>query len=432
MRQKMMIALILMMSFVLALLLFIAMRMVRDTPNKEELLRLRNREQELQTHLAQLNTQIMELQQIQVQKAKLETDLENERKSFTEKLELLQNAETRMKTEFENLANRIFEDKGKSLTDYNREHIVNLLQPFKEQLQSFRARVDELHESDTARSAKLIEQVKQLHQLSNKVSDEANHLANAIKGEAKTQGDWGELIVERILEASGLERGREFETQVGKRTADGTLQKPDFIVHLPGEKAVIVDSKVSLTAYERFANTEHQSDKEDALAEHLQSVRNHIKELETKDYSQLLGNKTLDFVIMCIPIEPAYQVAFLNDKKLIYDLAKGNVVISGPTTLMITLKLIAQIWRRENENKNSEDIANRAGRIYDQVALIVEAMQDAQKKLTGVSESFDLAMKRLTAGKGNLIGRVEMIRKLGAKVKKQLPHEMLSSSNTEE
>ncbi len=428
----MMIALILMMSFVLALLLFIAMRMVRDTPNKEELLRLRNREQELQTHLAQLNTQIMELQQIQVQKAKLETDLENERKSFTEKLELLQNAETRMKTEFENLANRIFEDKGKSLTDYNREHIVNLLQPFKEQLQSFRARVDELHESDTARSAKLIEQVKQLHQLSNKVSDEANHLANAIKGEAKTQGDWGELIVERILEASGLERGREFETQVGKRTADGTLQKPDFIVHLPGEKAVIVDSKVSLTAYERFANTEHQSDKEDALAEHLQSVRNHIKELETKDYSQLLGNKTLDFVIMCIPIEPAYQVAFLNDKKLIYDLAKGNVVISGPTTLMITLKLIAQIWRRENENKNSEDIANRAGRIYDQVALIVEAMQDAQKKLTGVSESFDLAMKRLTAGKGNLIGRVEMIRKLGAKVKKQLPHEMLSSSNTEE
>jgi DNA recombination protein RmuC len=307
------------------------------------------------------------------------------------------------------------------MTDQNSERITGLLQPFKEQLESFRQRVDEVHNKDTEHSAKLLEQIRQLQELSNKVSDEANNLATAIKGESKKQGDWGELIVERIFEVCGLERGREYDAQVGIRAEDGSLRKPDFVVYLPGNKAVIIDSKVSLTAFERYSNADEDTLKAAALNEHLQSVRRHVSELKAKEYSHLLGNKTLDFVIMCIPLEPAYQSALLSDKNLLYELAKTNVVITGPATLMITIKLIAQIWRREHENQNAEIISDKAGRMYDQVSLIYESMIDAQKKLSGASDAFELALKRLKDGKGNLVGRVEEIRRLGAKVNKQLP-----------
>ena len=299
-------------------------------------------------------------------------------------MKLLQDSEARLKTEFENLANRIFEDKSKAITEQNSGRISSLLQPFKEQLESFRRRVDEVHKNDTEQSAKLLEQVRQLHELSNKVSDEANNLASAIKGDIKKQGDWGELVIERIFEASGLESGREYEEQVTLDAGNGSRKKPDFIVHLPGDKAIVVDSKVSLTAYERFFNADNEADRDTALADHLQSVRTHVKELQDKGYTQLLGNKTLDFVIMCIPLEPAYQSALQNDKDLLYDLANTNVVVTGPTTLMITLKLIAQIWRREKENRNAERIADQAGRMHDQVVLVVEAMREAQRKIGGV------------------------------------------------
>jgi len=419
---------------VLALLVlsFIAYRIMKDAPNNMELARLQATEKDQQRRIEELQKKASEVEALLSDKARLEADLKNERNATTEKLQLLQDSETRLKTEFENLANRIFEEKGQSLTEQNRERIAGLLTPFKEQLESFRQRVDEVHRVDTEQSTRLLEQVRQLQELSNKVSDEANNLAKAIKGDAKKQGDWGELIVARIIEASGLEKGREYEEQVGLYEEDGTLKKPDFIVYLPGNKAVIVDSKVSLTAYERFSSLDEIDDKAKALDEHLRSVRNHVNELQAKDYSHLLGNKTLDFVIMCIPLEPAYQVALQNDKDLIYDLAKAKVVITGPTTLMITLKLIAQIWRRENENQNAEVIADRAGRMYDQVVLIAEALVDAQKKLTGVKESFDLALNRLKDGKGNLIGRVEEIRRLGAKVNKQLPPTLVEEAVQED
>ncbi|MBW1704972.1 MAG: DNA recombination protein RmuC [Deltaproteobacteria bacterium] len=417
----------------LTVLVFIAFRILKDAPDKAELVRLRTREQDFEDATFQLENKTSEIESLQIEKAKLEANLENERTTADEKLKLLQDSEARLKTEFENLATKIFEDKGHAITEQNRERISGLLQPLKEQLESFRQRIDEVHKNDTERSAMLLEKVRQLQELSNKVSDEANNLAKAIKGDAKKQGDWGELIVERIFEASGLEKGREYDAQVGLRADDGSLKKPDFIVYLPGNKAVIVDSKVSLTAYERFCSADEDITKaEEALDAHLQSVRNHIAELQSKDYSQLLGNNSLDFVIMCIPLEPAYHSALQSDKNLVYDLAKINVVITGPTTLMITLKLIAQIWRREHENRNVEVIADRAGRMYDQVVLIVEAMTEAQKKLTGVADSFELALKRLQDGKGNLVGRVEEIRRLGAKVNKQLPAAILEAAVTEE
>jgi len=410
---------------------FIAHRVTRDVPDSAELVRLRAREQDLQLLTNDLRKTSDEITGLRTENATLQAHLENERKVAADKLKLLQDAETRLKAEFENLANRIFEDKSKAITEQNSGRLSTVLQPFKEQLELFRRRVDEVHKNDTERSARLIEQVRQLQELSNKVSDEANNLASAIKGDVKKQGDWGELVIERIFEASGLECGREYEQQVTLHGENGSRKKPDFLVRLPGDKVVVVDSKVSLTAYERFSNAEDEADRAAAMADHIQSVRTHIKELRDKEYAQLLGNRTLDFVIMCIPLEPAYQSALQNDKDLLYDLANTNVVATGPTTLMITLKLIAQIWRREKENRNAEKIADQAGRMHDQVVLVVEAMREAQKKLGGVSESFEQALKRLADGKGSLVKRADQIRQLGAKVSKQFPPEIAETLSEE-
>lgn len=373
--------------------------------------------------VSQLQAKSSALEQVLLEKARIEQRLESDREVAAEKLKLLQDAEARMKVEFENLANRIFEDKGRALTEQNRERITGVLEPFKTQLESFRKRVDEIHATDSKRAGELLQQVRHLQEMSNKVSEEANHLATAIKGDTKKQGAWGELIVARIFEASGLQAGREYEEQKSFHDEDGR-KRPDFIVHLPGDKCVIVDAKVSLTAYERYARMEDEAARKAALVDHVKSVRNHIKELQGKNYDDLLGNRTLDFVIMCVPLEPAYQAALQADPDLLYDLARTQVVVTGPATLMITLKLIAQIWRRENENRNAEQIADKAGRMFDQIVLTYESMAEAQRRLGGVGESIETAMKRLKDGRGNLIARAEELRKLGAKVNKQLPAEL--------
>ena len=413
------------------LLAFVAYRIVLDAPLKAELLRLRGVENEANAVATQLESKSLELENLKILQARLEADIEHERRSSLEKIALMQESEKRMKIEFENLSNRIFEERGRALGIENRERMDGILQPLRQQLDSFRKRVDEVHNRDTEQSARLVEQVRQLQELSGRVSNEANMLARAIKGDSKKQGDWGEMIIERIFEASGLVKGREYIAQESFREEGGLLKRPDFMVMLPGNKAVIVDSKVSLTAYERYCALDEEAQRQSALREHVQSVRRHIDELQAKDYSGIGGNRTLDFVIMCIPLEPAWQMAMQSDPELMYDLAGKSVVLCGPTTLMITLKLIAQIWRRENENRNAELIAEKAGKIYDQVFLVFETMMDARKKLSGVSDSFDLALKRLKEGRGNLVGRVEEIRRLGAKVSRQIPPELAAEAESD-
>jgi DNA recombination protein RmuC len=413
---------------ILALLIILMVFLIKRPGTSGELAALRTLNEQKDRQIEELKLRAARVDELQTENARLTTELDNEKKNTGEKLALLQESETRLKTEFENLANRIFEEKGRSFTEKSGEKLGSLLLPFREQIEAFRRRVDEVHKSDTEGFARLLEQVRQLQELNARVSVEANNLAGAIKGDAKTQGNWGELIIERIFEASGLELGREYEAQEGLRAEDGRLQKPDFVVYLPGDKAVIVDAKVSLSAYERFWNEQDEARKMAALAEHLVSVRKHIDELREKAYQRLLGNRTLDFVIMCIPVEGAYQLALQEDKDLLYDIARGSVVLTGPATLMLTLKLIAQIWRRENENRNVERIADKAGKLYDQVTLVLEAMVDAQKRLGMVQESFDTALKRLKEGKGNLIGRVEEIRKLGAKTSRQIPADIVAEA----
>ena len=414
-----------------ALLSFVAYRMVRDAPGKAELLRLQSIEEEARFAAMRLESKTMELENLKIRQARLEADLENEQRSVAEKTALMLESESRLKIEFENLSNRIFEERGRAISIENRERMEGLLQPLRQQIETFRKRVDEVHTIDTELSGRLFEQVRQLHELSGKVSDEANLLAKAIKGDSKKQGDWGEMIIERIFEASGLEKGREYLAQESFRHDDGMLKRPDFMVMLPADKAIIVDSKVSLTAYERFCRSDDEVQRQQAMKEHVQSVRRHITELQAKGYSGISGNRTLDFVIMCIPLEPAWQAVMQTDPELIYDLAGKNVVLCGPTTLMITLKLIAQIWRRENENNNAELIADKAGKIYDQVFLVVEAMMDARKKLSGLSDSFDTVLKRIKEGRGNLVGRVEEMRRLGAKVNRPIPLELTKESETD-
>ncbi len=416
----------------LALLCFVAYRIVRDVPLKAELLRLRGVEEEARAETIKLESKSRELESLKILQARLEADISNEQRSAAEKTALMQESESRLKIEFENLSNRIFEDRGKAFGQENRERIEALLSPLREQLDAYRKRIEEVHDTDTALSGQLIEEVRQLQRLSGRVSEEANTLARAIKGESKKQGDWGEMIIERVFEASGLEKGREYMAQESFCEEDGLLKRPDFMVLLPGNKAVIVDSKVSLTAYERFCALDEDAQRQTALKEHVQSVRRHIAELQAKDYSGIDGNRTLDFVILCIPLEPAWQAVMQADPGLMYDLAGKNVVLCGPTTLMITLKLIAQIWRRENENRNAELIAEKAGKIYDQVLLVFEAMTEARKRLSGVSDSLDLSLKRIKEGRGNLVTRVEEIRRLGAKVTRQIPKNFAAEAENDE
>jgi DNA recombination protein RmuC len=399
----------------------VAYKVMRGTPKAAELAKLRAETESQQKEIVELRAKTEQANALLADKARLEAELAGERKSAGEKLALLEDAETRLKKEFENLAGRILGEKGEELSKQQRERLSDLLQPFKEQLEAFRKRVDDVHKDEVERNATLLEQIRQLQETSNKVSDDANNLACALRGDAKKIGDWGELVIERVFQASGLAEGREYLKQESLRDNQGKLRKPDYIVYLPGDKAAVVDSKLSLADYERYASADKPEVQQAALSAHVEAVRKHILELSDKDYAQLLGNRTLDFVIMCIPNEPAYSLVMQADRDLIYDLAGMKVVVTGPTMLMVTLKVIAQIWRREHENRNAEEIAKRAGWLYDQVVLISESMLDAQKKLSAVGESFDTALRRLKDGRGNLVARVEQLRALGAKAGKQFP-----------
>ncbi len=415
-------------ALVLALLGYLLYRQHRDAPDRAELARLRTRDEDYREATRQLQAMSERLLSLEQEKARLEQDLTHARRDAEQQLKVYADAEERLKKEFENLANRILEDKGKSLTAENRERLGELLKPFQERLEAFRRRVDEIHSRQTEQTASLRTEVENLSRLSTRVSADAENLAKAIKGDAKVQGGWGEIIIERIFEASGLRKGEEYVCQEVLRDEAGNLQRPDFLVFLPEGKAVIVDSKVSLTAFERYCNEEDPGRRAAALAEHLASVRNHVRGLQEKDYTLLLGNRTLDFVILCIPLEAAYQEALKADQKLLYEIAGSRVVVTGPTTLMIALKLVAQIWRREHENRNAERIAVEAGRMHDQVALVVQAMLDAQKKLEAVAGAFSLAMGRLKEQRGNLVARIEKIRRLGAKVNRAIPAEVVDEA----
>lgn len=347
--------------------------------------------------------------------------LDKERKATAEKLELLERNRDALKQEFENLANRIFEQKSERFSQQTRTSLDSLLNPFRDQIQDFRKRVEDVYTTETKDRQALRSEIKSLQDLNRQITEEAANLTRALKGDKKIQGNWGELILERVLEKSGLRKGVEYETQGSYRDADGQLLRPDVVVHLPDQRNLIIDSKVSLLAYQQWVTEEDETARENHLKAHVEAVRQHIRGLSEKDYSQLHGLHSPDFVLLFMPIEPAFVAAFQYDENLFAEAFEKKIIVVTPTTLLATLRTIENIWRYERQSQNARKIADRAGAVYDKLRVFVESMEKMGGQLQTVQTTYEGAMNTLTRGRGNLISQASKFVELGVRVKKELP-----------
>ena len=296
-------------------------------------------------------------------------------------------------------------------------------------MENFKKKVEDTNKQGAERNASLIQQIKHLSELNKQITKEAENLTNALKGDSKTQGNWGEVVLERILEKSGLEKGREYETQVSEIGEDGKRYQPDVVVKLPDNKHIIIDSKVSLVSYERSTAADNDSERLPQLKLHIQSIRNHVKGLSDKNYQNLYGLDGLDFVLLFIPIEPAFTLAVQQEPELFNDAYSKNIVIVSPTTLIATLRTISSIWKQEYQNKNAIEIARQSGALYDKFQAFTEDLINVGKHLTGTQKAYQESMKKLSEGNGNLIRRAENLKKLGAKASKQIDSRLLDRSD---
>jgi DNA recombination protein RmuC len=358
---------------------------------------------------------------LQAKVSELETRLEDER----EKLALLQEAREQLKMEFQNVANKIFEDKSQKFTEQNRENIEGVLKPMREQLLDFKKKVEDVYDKESKDRVSLLNEIIHLKTLNERISEDAVNLTNALKGQSKTRGSWGEMILERVLEESGLQKGREYEVQTMYASEEGQRRHPDVIVHLPEGKDIVIDSKVSLTAYEKYCTAGTEETRDKRLKEHIISIRTHIKSLSEKRYEDLEGIRTLDFVLMFLPIEGAFWTAIESEQGLFNEAFDKNIMLVSPSTLLATLRIINNIWRYEDQNKNALIIAKKAGDLYDKFVGFIEALDDVGQKIDKARESYQTARNRLTDGRGNLIKRSEELRQLGVKAQKELPAELV-------
>lgn len=387
---------------------------------------LRQKIRDQKNSLSQSQNQIQELtqkiNQQNVREAKLITLLQNERKHTTDKLRLLEQARSELKLQFENLAGRIFDEKSSKFTELNREKLDTILQPFNKELANLRQEINSIYQSDSRERLNLKNEIKNLRDLNQQINQEAINLTNALKSDTKTQGNWGELILDQVLQRSGLRHGFEYDTQGGFRTHDNRLQKPDVIVHLPENRDIIIDSKVSLVHWERYINCDSDAEKSGHLKQQIKAIHDHVSTLSTKDYPDLAQIHCLDFVLMFMPIEAAFSVACQEDKELMATALKKNIIIVTPTTLLATLRTVENIWKFEQQSKSSLEIARRAGLMYDKFRGFVEELEKIGKQLTVCRSSYDNALLKLTRGRGNLVSQAEHLRELGVQVKKELPN----------
>ena len=345
-------------------------------------------------------------------------NLEEKLASQKKELEQLQ---LQMKEQFENIAHKIVFDNSQRIQQQHKEKLDDILAPLREKIEKFEVRVKESHEERIKEHQSLKEQIVQLATLNKTIGDEAKNLASALKGQAKTQGNWGEIILEKILERSGLVRGREYVVQSSMTNEEGRRLQPDVVIHLPDNKNLVIDSKVSLIAYERYHNTDESLSKDVFVKEHIASLRKHIKDLSSKNYQQLYQINSLDFVLLFIPIESAFALAFENDPELYNEAFDKNIVIVSTSTLLATLKTIASIWRVENHNRNALEIARQSGDLYDKFVGFVQDLIIVGKKIEDSKSAYEESMKKLYTGRGNLVSRVEKIKQMGAKTSKDLP-----------
>ena len=337
-----------------------------------------------------------------------------------------------IKTEIQNLSNSILEEKSKKFTEQNSIQLKQILEPLGLRIDEFKKKVEDTYSEENKERATLKEQIRQMAELNQKMSIEAQNLTKALKGDSKTQGNWGEVILERILEKSGLRKGFEFEVQVTERNEENKIIRPDVIVKLPDEKYMIVDSKVSLTAYEQFVNAENDEDRVKQIKLHIISLRNHIKGLAEKNYQLLYGTQSPDFVLLFIPIQPAFDVAMMNEPELYNFAFEKNIILVSPTTLLATLSTVNSVWKQEYQTKHALEIAEKSGAMYDKFVGFVDDLEKVGKAIQTTSKVYDDAMNKLSLGKGNLINRAESLKKLGIKASKKIASHFIEGDNENE
>ena len=391
--------------------------------------KMQQQNEELQRLLEQAKDQIHYLEK---ESLTLEQQFAAAQSVWQEKEAFYREQKKQNETEFKQLAQEIMSQQGQQLAKENERQLGSLLTPLGSQIQKFQESVEKSYQEEARERFSLVKEIKGLQQLNQKISDDAVSLTHALKGQNKLQGGWGEVILERILERSGLEKGREYETQASFQTAEGRRLQPDVVIHLPEGKQIVVDSKMVLISYLAYMEAETEEDRSRALKQHLDAVRRHMKELSAKSYHDLPGVTSLDFVLLFIPIEAAFGLALQGDNGLFSEAFEHNIIIVGPSNLLATLRTIQNIWRNEKQSQNAIEIARQAGAMYDKFSGFVQDMDDIGSKLDAVTRTHDAALKKLTTGRGNLLARAEKLKVMGAKTSKSLPAGYLSEDVLEE
>ncbi|AMB85911.1 recombinase RmuC [Pseudomonas agarici] len=371
-----------------------------------------------------------ELRRLDAQAASLSAELREQQDSHQQRLDDLQGSRDELRAQFAELAGKIFDEREARFAQNSQERLGQLLDPLRERIQSFEKRVEDSYQAEARERFSLGKELERLQQLNLRLSDEATNLTRALKGQ-KTQGNWGELILERVLEQAGLEKGREYQTQVSLKGADGERFQPDVLILLPGDKQVVVDSKVSLTAYQQYVGADDEMIGQAALKQHVLSLRNHVKGLAGKDYKRLEGLHSLDFVLLFVPIEAAFAAALQAEPNLFQEAFDRNIVIVSPTTLLATLRVIDSLWKQERQSQNAREIAERAGWLYDKFVLFIQDLDEIGGRLQQLDKAYAAARNKLTEGRGNLISRSEQLRLLGARASKSLPADLLERAMTD-
>ncbi len=357
------------------------------------------------------------------------THFQNQEQKIKEQKEEIENLHKKLTIEFENIANKILDEKSQKFTEQNKNNLDIILNPLKDKIKQFEEKVEKAYSEETKERISLKTEIKHLMDLNKQVSDEANNLAKALKGDTKKQGNWGEVILEKVLERSGLLKGQEYQTQFSTSNDEGSRIQPDAVVFLPDSKHVIIDSKVSLVAYEAFVNAENENDKIRFLKEHVSSVKSHVKQLSEKNYQTSPDLNTPDFVLLFMPIESAFSLAIQGEQDLFAFAWDLKIVIVSPSTLLATLRTIASIWKQERQTKNAIEIARQSGALFDKFVLFLNDIDKIGKSIDASKSAYEDAMNKLKTGSGNLIKRASDIQKLGAKTQKQIPDKFISDDD---
>jgi DNA recombination protein RmuC len=395
--------------------------------------------QQIEQFKSQLNQTVKERETIRTEKeslaiqlSKKETDFENLWERNKEQKEEVEKLQEKFTKEFENLANKILEEKTNKFTEQNKENLKNILSPLQDKIQLFEKKVEDTHKESIDYHAALRQQILGLREMNEQMSKETLNLTKALKGDSKMQGNWGELILERVLEKSGLVKGREYDVQQSFTTEEGNRVFPDVVINLPDGKKMIVDSKVTLTAYERYVNEDDDNAKAQHLKEHVIALKRHVDQLSEKNYHDLYQMESPDFVLLFIPIETAFALALNEDISLYNKAFEKNIIIVTPTTLLATLRTIDSMWTNQKQQENALEIARQAGALYDKFQGFVDDLVLVGKKMDEGKKAYEESMKKLSSGDGNLVRRVENLKKMGAKAKKSLPENILLRANKDE